>query len=130
MSTQYYTTDPQAPGQQAPHQQGGGPSRFRNWAVVIGAAVVAAIVVTDQALIRSTNDPEAGTMFPGLRPFPAGPHRLHPGWESSRLDGADGQEHRDPEVTLIARSGRGSRRPPTGGRHDHIPHRQGGTSVK
>jgi peptidoglycan hydrolase-like protein with peptidoglycan-binding domain len=57
MSTQYYTTD-----QQAPHQQGGGPSRFRIWAVVIGAAVVAAVVALALTLSHSQSSqaPAAG----------------------------------------------------------------------
>ncbi len=45
MSTQFYTTDQQAPHQQAPHHQGGGPSWFRIWSVIIGTAVAAVAVV-------------------------------------------------------------------------------------
>jgi hypothetical protein len=44
MSTQFYTTDQQAPYRQTPHQQGGRPSWFRVAVVVIGTAFVAAIV--------------------------------------------------------------------------------------
>ena len=45
MSTQFHTTDQQAPHQQAPHHQGGGPSWFRIWSVIIGTAVAAVAVV-------------------------------------------------------------------------------------
>jgi hypothetical protein len=50
MSTQFYTTDPQAPYQQisyqqAPNPQATGPSWFRIWAVVIGTALTAVVVV-------------------------------------------------------------------------------------
>jgi Putative peptidoglycan binding domain len=44
MSTQFYTTDQQTPYRQTPHQQGGRPSWFRIAVVVIGTAIVAAVV--------------------------------------------------------------------------------------
>jgi peptidoglycan hydrolase-like protein with peptidoglycan-binding domain len=57
MSTQFYT-DPQAPysqttNPQAPRHQRGGPSSFRTWALVIGAAVAAAIVALTVVLAGS-----------------------------------------------------------------------------
>jgi hypothetical protein len=66
MSTQSYTTDPQAPYQQAPDQQaprrrGGGPSWFRIWAVVIGTVVAAALVVLAVALSHSHSSPASAT---------------------------------------------------------------------
>ncbi len=58
MSTQFYTPDQQTPDQQtphrqAPHQQGGHPSWFRICAVVIGTAMVAAVVALAVALTHS-----------------------------------------------------------------------------
>jgi hypothetical protein len=56
MSTQTYS-----PNQQTPYQQGSGPSRFRIWAVVIGAAAVVAIVALVMILTHSHSSPTAAT---------------------------------------------------------------------
>jgi hypothetical protein len=60
MSTQFYTPDQQTPYQQTP-PQGNGPSRFRTWALVVGAAVAAAIVALAAVLAfsHSTATPAA-----------------------------------------------------------------------
>ena len=62
MSTQFYTTDQQTPYQQTPRPQGNGPSRFRAWALIVGAAVAAAIVALAVVLSfsHSTAAPAAG----------------------------------------------------------------------
>jgi Putative peptidoglycan binding domain len=61
MSTQFYTPDQQTPYQQTPRPQGNGPSRFRAWALVVGAAVAAAIVALAAVLAftHSTAAPAA-----------------------------------------------------------------------
>jgi Putative peptidoglycan binding domain len=56
MSTRTYT-----PNQQTPYQQGGGPSRFRIWAVVAGTAAVVAIVALVMILTHSHSSPTAAT---------------------------------------------------------------------
>ena len=53
MSTQTYTPNQQAPDQQPPRQQGGGPSWFRIWTVVIGTAVAVALVALAVTLSHS-----------------------------------------------------------------------------
>ncbi len=64
MSTQFYTTDQQTPHQQAPHQQGGRPSWFRICAVVIGTAMVAAVVALAMALSHSHSSQAPATTGP------------------------------------------------------------------
>ena len=80
MSTQFYTTDQQTPYQQAPHQQGGRPSWFRICAVIIGTAMVAAVVALAVALSHShssqspaTTGPSASTSAPANPTTPASP---------------------------------------------------------
>ena len=63
MSTQFYT-DQQAPRQQAPRQQGGRPSWFRICAVVIGTAMVAAVVALALALSNSHSSQAPATTGP------------------------------------------------------------------
>jgi Putative peptidoglycan binding domain len=85
MSTQFYTTDQQTPYQQTPYQQaprpqGNGPSRFRAWALVVGAAVAAAIVALAAVLAFShstaapaTTTPSASTSAPAGGTTPSTP---------------------------------------------------------
>jgi hypothetical protein len=77
MSTQYDTSNQQAPDQRAPYQQapyqqtpyqqpprqqgGGGPSWFRIVSVIIGAAVVAALVALALAVSHSHSSPAPAT---------------------------------------------------------------------
>ena len=56
MSTQTYS-----PNQQTPCQQGGGPSRFRIWAVVIGTAVAAALVALAVTVWHTHSSPAPAT---------------------------------------------------------------------
>ena len=70
MSTQFYT-DQQAPHQQTPRQQGGHSSWFRICAVVIGTAIVGAVVALALVLSNShssqapaTTGPSASTSTP------------------------------------------------------------------
>jgi hypothetical protein len=79
MSTQFYT-DQQAPHQQAPRQQGGRPSWFRICAVVIGTAMVAAVVALALVLSNShsgqapaTTGPSTSTSAPATPANPATP---------------------------------------------------------
>jgi len=79
MSTQFYT-DQQAPYQQTPRQQGGRPSWFRICAVVIGTAMVAAVVALALALSNShssqapaTTGPSTSTSAPATPSNPANP---------------------------------------------------------
>jgi hypothetical protein len=79
MSTQFYT-DQQAPHQQSPRQQGGRSSWFRICAVVIGTALVAAVVALALALTNShsspaptTTGPSASTSAPANPANPATP---------------------------------------------------------
>jgi Putative peptidoglycan binding domain len=64
MSTQFYTTDQQSPYQQTPGPQGNGPSRFRAWALVVGAAVAAAIVALAAVLAFSHSTTAAPAATP------------------------------------------------------------------
>ena len=79
MSTQFYTTDQQTPYQQTPRPQGNGPSRFRAWALVIGAAVAAAIVALAVVLSFShssaapASSPSASTSAPAGGTTPVTP---------------------------------------------------------
>ena len=83
MSTQYYTPDQQTPQQQqAPRQQGGGPSWFRIWSVVIGTAVVVALVALALGLSHShssqapaTNSTPTSTAVPAQPTTPVNPAR-------------------------------------------------------
>jgi hypothetical protein len=61
MSTQFYTPNQQAPHQQPPRQQGGGPSWFRIWIVVIGTAAAVALVALAVALSHSHSSPAPAT---------------------------------------------------------------------
>ena len=79
MSTQFYT-DQQAPHQQTPGQQGGRPSWFRICAVVIGTAMVAAVVALALALSNShssqataTTGPSTSTSAPASPATPSNP---------------------------------------------------------
>jgi len=70
----------QSPYQQTPCQQGGGPSRFRIWAVVIGTAVVAAIVAlaitlshSHSSRVPASNGATASTSAPASPASPANP---------------------------------------------------------
>jgi hypothetical protein len=79
MSTQFYT-DQQAPHQQTPRQQGGRPSWFRICAVVIGTAMVAAVVALAVALSNShssqapaTTGPSTSTSAPANPSTPSNP---------------------------------------------------------
>jgi Putative peptidoglycan binding domain len=56
MSTQFYTTDQQTPGQQGPGPRRG-PSWFRISVVVIGGAVVAALIALTVTLSHSQASP-------------------------------------------------------------------------
>ena len=79
MSTQFYT-DQQTPHQQTPRQQGGRPSWFRICAVVIGTAMVAAVVALALALSNShssqapaTTGPSTSTSAPANPATPSHP---------------------------------------------------------
>ena len=79
MSTQFYT-DQQAPHQQTPRQQGGRPSWFRICAVVIGTAIVAAVVALALVLSNShssqapaTTGPSTSTSTPANPATPSNP---------------------------------------------------------
>ncbi|HJY60381.1 MAG TPA: peptidoglycan-binding domain-containing protein [Streptosporangiaceae bacterium] len=79
MSTQFYT-DQQVPHQHTPRQQGGRPSWFRICAVVIGTAMVAAVVALALALSNShssqvpaTTGPSTSTSAPATPSNPANP---------------------------------------------------------
>jgi hypothetical protein len=72
MSTQFYTTDQQTPYQQAPRPQGNGPSRFRAWALVVGAAVAAAIVALAVVLSFSHSSAAPATSPSASTSAPAG----------------------------------------------------------
>jgi peptidoglycan hydrolase-like protein with peptidoglycan-binding domain len=61
MSSPSYTPSQQAPDQQTPHQQGGGPSWFRVWTIVIGTAVVGALVALAVVLSQSHSSPAPAT---------------------------------------------------------------------
>ena len=61
MSTQFYTPSQQAPDQQAPRPQGGGPSWLRIWAVVIGTAVAATLVALAAVTWHSHSTPAPAT---------------------------------------------------------------------
>jgi hypothetical protein len=71
MSTQFHTTDQQdpyrqdpyrqAPYRQAPRQRRGGPSWFRICMVVIGAALVAAVIALAVTLSHSNSSPASAT---------------------------------------------------------------------
>jgi Putative peptidoglycan binding domain len=71
MSTQFDTTNQQAPYQQDPRQQGGGRSRSRIWVAVIGAVAAAALValavvlsVGHSSAAPATTGPSASTSAP------------------------------------------------------------------
>ncbi len=76
MSTQFYTDqqspDQQTPFQQTPRPQGNGPSRFRAWALVIGAAVAAAIVALAVVLSFSHSTAAPATTPSASTSAPAG----------------------------------------------------------
>ena len=79
MSTQFYT-DQQTPRQQTPRQQGGRPSWFRICAVIIGTAMVAAVVALALALSNShpsqapaTTGPSTSTSSPANPANPSHP---------------------------------------------------------
>jgi len=84
MSTQSYTPNQQAPyQQQPPRQQGGGPSWFRIWSVVIGTAVAVAVVALAVAVWHShssqapaTNGTPTSTSVPAQPTTPVSP--VHP----------------------------------------------------
>ena len=87
MSTQSYTPNQQAPyQQQPPRQQGGGPSWFRIWSVVIGTALTVAVVALAMALWHShssqapaTNGTPTSTSVPAQPTTPASPaHPVQP----------------------------------------------------
>jgi hypothetical protein len=86
MSTQFYTPNQQAPHQQVPRQQGGGPSWFRIWSVVIGTAVAVALVVLAATLSHShssqapaTNSTPTSTSVPAQPATPVSPaHPVQP----------------------------------------------------
>src|SRR5271170_1472493 len=63
MSTQFYT-DQQATHQQSPRRPGGRSSWFRICAVVIGTAMVAAVVALALALTNSHSSPASTTAGP------------------------------------------------------------------
>jgi hypothetical protein len=80
MSTQFYTPNQQAPQQQVPRQQGGGPSWFRIWSVVIGTAVAVALVALAATLSHShssqapaTNSTPTSTSVPAQPATPVSP---------------------------------------------------------
>ena len=79
MSTQFYT-DQQTPHQQTPRQQGGHSSWFRICAVVIGTAIVGAVVALALVLSNShssqapaTTGPSASTSTPANPATPSHP---------------------------------------------------------
>jgi Putative peptidoglycan binding domain len=72
MSTQFYTPDQQTPYQQTPRPQGNGPSRFRTWALVVGAAVAAAIVALATVLAFSHSTAAPATTPSASTSAPAG----------------------------------------------------------
>ena len=79
MSTQFYT-DQQAPHQQTPRQQGGHSSWFRICAVVIGTAIVGAVVALALVLSNShssqapaTTGPSTSTSTPANPATPSNP---------------------------------------------------------
>ena len=59
MSTQFDTQDREATGQQATRQQGGGPSWFRIWSMVIGAAVAVALIAVAVVTLTHSNSGQA-----------------------------------------------------------------------
>jgi peptidoglycan hydrolase-like protein with peptidoglycan-binding domain len=71
MSTQFYT-DQQTPYQQTPGPQGNGPSRFRTWALVVGAAVAAAIIALASVLAFSHSSTTPATTPSASTSAPAG----------------------------------------------------------
>ena len=84
MSTQSHTTNQQtpyeAPYPQGPYQQATGPSWSRIWAMVIGTAVAAALVVLAVALLHghstaapATTGPSTSTSVPANPTTPASP---------------------------------------------------------
>jgi len=81
MSTQFDTTNQQAPYQQDPHQQGSGRSGFRIWIAVIGTVVAAALVALAVALSlghsnaapATTTGPSASTSAPANPANPGTP---------------------------------------------------------
>jgi len=80
MSTQFYTTSQQAPGEQTPHQPGGGRSRSRIWVAVIGAAVAAALIAVAVVLsighssaAPATTGPSSSTSAPANPTTPGTP---------------------------------------------------------
>jgi hypothetical protein len=83
MSTQYYTPNQQAPGQeQTPRNQGGGSSWYRIWSVVAATAVVVALVALAVGLSHShssqapaTNSTPTSTAVPAQPATPVSPAR-------------------------------------------------------
>jgi len=82
MSTQYYTPNQQAPQHQAPRRQGRGPYWFRIWSVVIGTAVVVALVALAVGMSHShssqapaTNSTPTSTAVPAQPATPVSPAR-------------------------------------------------------
>ena len=81
MSTQSHTTNQrEAPYPQVPYQQATGPSWFRIWAVVIGTAAAAALVVLAVALLHghssaapATTGPSTSTSVPANPATPGTP---------------------------------------------------------
>jgi len=80
MSTQFYTTNQQAPYEQTPHQPGGGRSRSRIWVAVIGAAVAAALIAVAVVLsighssaAPATTGPSSSTSAPANPTTPGTP---------------------------------------------------------
>ena len=74
MSTQYYTPTQETHDQQAPRRRGGGPSWFRIWIVVIGTAVVVALVALAMTLSHSrTSQVPASNGTPTSTSVPASP---------------------------------------------------------
>ena len=59
MSTQFDTQDREATGQQATRQQGGGPSWFRIWSMVIGTAVAVALIALAVVTLSHSNSSQA-----------------------------------------------------------------------
>ena len=79
MSTQYDTTDQQAPYQQAPEQKGGGPSWFRICVVVVGTAVAVALVALAVAVSHShSSQAPAANGTPTSTSAPAQPTTRRP----------------------------------------------------
>jgi hypothetical protein len=83
MSTQYYTPNQQAPGQeQTPRNQGGGSSWYRIWSVVAATAVVVALVALAVGMSHShssqapaTNSTPTSTAVPAQPATPVSPAR-------------------------------------------------------